>query len=140
MTKEEKLARWEKVSAKAKELKDEEMKLRNELLFDYFKYDGDDRKGTTNYPLENNCKLKAIFKLNFKLENKNDETRDMVDELRAHSTEAAFVADRLVKWKPEISISDYNQLSLEFKTIVDTVLTISPGTPTLDIMYPKKKK
>lgn len=140
MTKEEKLQKWEEISAQAKELKALEMKLRNEVLYDFFEYDGDDRKGTTNFPLGGGCKLKAKFNLYYKLENKEGETLDMLDELASASEEGHFVAERLVKWKPELSISEYNKLSPEQKKIVDRILTVTPGTPSIEIVYPKEKK
>jgi hypothetical protein len=139
MTKEEKLQKWEEISAQAKELKALEMKLRNEVLYDFFEYEGDDRKGTTNFPLGGDCKLKAEFKLYYKLENKDGETLDMLDELSANDENGDFVSSRLVKWEPKLSISEYNKLSPEQKKIVDRVLTVTPGTPSISIVYPKEK-
>lgn len=140
ITKEQKLQDWEETAKKAKYYKDLEMQYRKEVLYDFFEYEGDDRKGTTNFPLGGGCKLKAKFNLYYKLENKEGETLDMLDELASSSDDGQFVSERLVNWKPELSVSEYNKLSPEQKKIVDRVLTVTPGTPSIEIVYPKEKK
>lgn len=133
------LAAWERTANEAKELKALEMKLRNEVLKEFFDFDYDDRKGTTNYPLPNNHKLKAVFKLNYKLENKDGETLTMMGELERAGLVPELV-NRLVKWKPELSVSEYNKLSPEHKEIVDNVLVTTPATPSIEIVAPKERK
>lgn len=51
-----------------------------------------------------------------------------------------LIAERLVKWTPELSLTEYKQLSDKFKTIIDDVIVTSEGTPTLEIVAPKAKK
>lgn len=139
MTKEEKLAKWDVVSKELVRLKVEEMELRNEVLHDYFDYEGDDRQGTSTVSLGNNHKLKSAFNLYYRLE-KNSETKEMLDKLAKVQPDGMFVAQRLIKWKPELSVSEYKQLNAEMKAIVDEVLTTTPGTPSIKIMAPKVKK
>lgn len=61
---------------------------------------------------------------------------------RIESTGSAgeLIASRIVKWNPELSLTEYKQLSPEFKTIIDSVIVTSEGTPTLEIVEPKAKK
>lgn len=50
------------------------------------------------------------------------------------------IAERLVKWSPSLSLSEYKTLSEKHKKIIDEVIVTSEGTPTLEIKEPKTKK
>lgn len=49
-----------------------------------------------------------------------------------------LIAERLVKWTPALSLTEYNLLTEKHKTIINAVLVTSEGTPTLEIVEPKK--
>lgn len=51
-----------------------------------------------------------------------------------------LIAERLVKWTPELSLTEYKQLSDKFRSIIDDVIITTEGTPTLEIVEPKAKK
>lgn len=51
-----------------------------------------------------------------------------------------LIAERLVKWTPELSLTEYKQLPDNFRKIIDDVIVTSEGTPTLEIKEPKAKK
>ena len=51
-----------------------------------------------------------------------------------------LIAERLIKWTPELSLTEYKQLPDNFKKIIDDVIVTSEGTPTLEIKEPKAKK
>lgn len=46
--------------------------------------------------------------------------------------------DKLVKWKPEVSITDYRKLTEEEMNYFDQCLVIKPGSPQLEITIPKR--
>jgi len=46
--------------------------------------------------------------------------------------------DKLVKWKPEVSIKEYRTLTDEERNLFDQVLVIKPGMPGFEIMIPKR--
>jgi hypothetical protein len=48
--------------------------------------------------------------------------------------------DELVKWKPEVSISAYRELTEEEQHFFDQCLIIKPGSPQLEITIPKRAK
>lgn len=50
------------------------------------------------------------------------------------------VATRLVKWEPELSVSEYKQLLPGHREIIDTVLEIKPASPTVSLVPPKEPK
>ncbi len=96
--------------------------------------------GTKNADLANGYKLKAVFKLNYSLNNKDDAVDKALSKIEKTGPEGQFVANRLVKWKPELSVSEYNELEPKFKKIIDEVLKISDGTPSVEIVAPKEKR
>lgn len=51
-----------------------------------------------------------------------------------------LIAERLIKWTPELSLTEYKQLSDKYRKIIDDVITASEGMPTLEIVEPKAKK
>ena len=50
-----------------------------------------------------------------------------------------LIAERLIKWTPDLSLTEYKLLSPKHKGIIDEVLVTSEGTPTLEIKEPKAK-
>lgn len=48
------------------------------------------------------------------------------------------VAD-LVKWKPSLAVGDYRKLTKEQMQFFDQCLIIKPGSPTLEVVLPKKR-
>ena len=46
--------------------------------------------------------------------------------------------DKLVKWRPEVSIKEYRTLTDEERNLFDQVLVIKPGMPGLEIVIPKR--
>jgi hypothetical protein len=47
------------------------------------------------------------------------------------------LAQRLVNWKPELSVSEYKKLPDAARVIIDNVLTIKPATPTIEVKVAK---
>jgi hypothetical protein len=113
-------------------------------------------KGTQRFALGNGYNVKLVHKLNYKLGNPeliDPETQakvptatqvfalcDAVDEM---GDVAKVLIDRLIKWTPELSVTEYDKLDLsdpiqrKIKDMIDAMLTIEPGAPTLDFEEPK---
>lgn len=135
LTQEEKetmIAQYVTIQSKAASLKNLEMETRIEVIKAIF--NNDKTKGTENFKLPNNFKFKCVKKLNMKLENKEMETTN------ALATLPEDIAKSLVRWTPTLSETAYNALSQEHKDIIDRVLTITPATPTVELVYPKEAK
>lgn len=135
-----KILEWNAAVTELAAAKEKELKLRKELLFECFNYEEDNREGTENVQLGNGYKLKAGFKLYRRLTNTNGETEAILDSIEATGPEGALLADRVVKWKPELSISEYKKLPENFRKMLDSVVTSTPGTPSLEFVVPKKAK
>jgi hypothetical protein len=134
-----KLAEWDRVNKALKEMKVLEAKLRSEVLGELYNFGGeaDLREGTENLELDNGYKLKATFKLSRKLENKNHETEEALAQI-ANFENGILYAERLVKWSPELSVSEYKKLPTNIKQIIDSCVTSKAATPSLEIVEPKK--
>jgi hypothetical protein len=52
----------------------------------------------------------------------------------------ALAAASLIRWEPVMSVSEYKKLSDAEKLILAPVVTIKPGTPTLELKPPAVKK
>lgn len=46
--------------------------------------------------------------------------------------------NKLIKWKPELSKSEYNKLSDDDKQVFDRCLVVKPGMPEVKIVIPKR--
>jgi hypothetical protein len=131
------LAKWESAKEILAEAKAVEMELREIVSKTFFPKP---EEGTQYIDLENGYRLKLAHKLNYNLDKDNDKINAALDKVAACGNEGQFIAERLINWKPSLSISEYREISGPIKDAVDAVLTISPGAPTLEIVEPKGKK
>lgn len=87
-------------------------------------HDPSKEEGTENYETHGG-KLTIVNALEYKMSDKN--SVDAALKLIAQRTpEGAFVANRLVKWVPELVIKEYRLLAKEDKDIIDKVITTKP--------------
>ena len=76
--------------------------------------------------------MKITHKLNYTLGNANlvDKALDLIEKSQEGGN---VIAERLVSWKPELSVREYKLLSPQQKAYIDTVLTVKPGTPSVEL-------
>lgn len=125
----EKLMEWEAIVLQATVLKDREMTLRKELFAMAFPKP---TEGTNKLEIGNGYLLKGDYKLNRRLDEAALPT--VLGKLKEINYP---LIDRLVKYKPDMSIAEYRKLTDEQRKIMDECLTTSPGSPTLEIVAPK---
>lgn len=106
------------------------------------------KEGVNNVELGNGYTAKVGHKLNYNLDPDMDKVSNIHDEIGKCGNEGTFIADRIFKWKVELSITEYRKLVEDAQTniikkrmldLVNSVLTVTDGTPTLEIKEPKKK-
>lgn len=136
-TKEAKLQRWLAAKDLLDKAKDAEMEARKAVVAAY-PFDAGKKEGTQRLDLANGWQLKVVLKQNYKLD--KDATDAALDKIEASGPEGKFIGERLVKWSPDLSLSEYRVLPPALKTIIDGVLTITDGSPTLELVEPKVKK
>lgn len=133
---------WQEAAALAARAKARELELRNAVFGQAFP---NAIVGTNNFDLGRGYVLKGVRKLNYTLSSANDSaaTQEALDAIEKLGNEGSFLVDRLVKWKPELSVSEYKKLDPEhnsthrkIKELIDNALTITDATPTLEVANP----
>lgn len=131
------LHQWTDASKNLEVAKAAELRLRKEILKVYFP---DGKDGTETIELDSGSKLKATFKQNFSLDKDTEKVDAILEKLEKSTKDGKFVADRLVKWKPEISVIEWRVLSSQHRKIVEPIVTIKSGQPSLELVLPKGTK
>jgi hypothetical protein len=123
---------WYAASNAFKAAQEEERKLRAELVKQLCLPEME--KGIARFICPLDWVLEVTKSLDYKLENSNGELDDVLKEF------PDAVADMLVRWKPELSVRNYEQLAPEHKAKFNAVLSIKPGTPSVKLLPPKPAK
>lgn len=136
---------WEAQKTALEVAKEREMIARKAVV--NFAFDPNKTSGTERVELGNGYELKAVKKINYgwikdeagKLNKKLiDRALEKIEKIGGAVGE--LVAERLVKWEPSLSLTEYKQLDDKFKKVIDEVIVTSEGAPTLEIIAPKAPK
>jgi len=124
---------WDKLKSQLAKIKVSEILLRKRI-FGHFFAEAENGEGTFYSPLGNDYKLKAVAKL--------DRTIDIAHfgVMKEKFIELKISVDTIVKYKPDLEMKVYKTLTEKQRQIFDSVLTIKPGAPTLEIVAPKEVK
>jgi hypothetical protein len=139
------LMAWDNMKKKITELREEEMEMRKYIVSRAFP---EAKEGMNTADLGEGYQLKAGVKFNYNLDPDVKKVEEALDKIEALGNEGSFIADRLVAWKPNFLLTEYRKLcepdateaQKKIREIIETVLTITDGTPTLEIKEPKKAK
>jgi len=113
-------------------------------------------KGTQRYELGHGYKVKLVYGFTYTLGNKdlvdpatnekipvNKQVEELENAIAQLGNEGPFLADRLIKWKPELVEREYlaldkeNPTHMEAKELIDAILTVKPASPQLTLEEPK---
>jgi hypothetical protein len=136
------LAAWNEVSVELERIKALEAHMRAANVSKFFP---EGEEGTMHHDLGNGYDLKVVKKLNYKLATKDEALDKALDGVEKMGEKGKLIAERLVKFDPRLSVSEYRALDTKDKTeaaikkLIDSVLTITPGSPQLEIIAPKTK-
>lgn len=123
------LAQWEKLEAEIANLKDQENTLRKELFEEMFP---SPVEGTNTFKLHAGHVVKATFKINRTVDKAALGTvREMLAELNVSLDDA-------IRMKPELDLKGYKAMSSEARKVMDLAITAKPGTPSMEIVLPKR--
>lgn len=128
---------WQYLKTEMDRLKAREVETRNEIVKRFFSRDTD-KEGTVNHELGRGYKLKAVFKKSYGFTN-TDDLNVALDKLEDQSPEFKLLAERLVSWKPTLSVSEYKKLPDDFRAEIDNVIVIKSAQPTIELVEPKTK-
>jgi len=135
-----KILEWQEAVKALAVAKEAEAALREEVLSGAFGFDRETlREGTENIELGQGYKLKAVFKTSRSFLGGQEAVEKALQKIEKSGAEGEFIAERLVKWKPELSVSEYKKLPEKFTKIIDEVINSKPATPSLELVAPKTK-
>ena len=89
----------------------------------------DPKEGTNNFQLGSGWLLKADYKFNYTIQD-SDAMQAALNRL------SSGVAERLVRFKPEVRSGEFKQLGDADKKIIEPFVSVKPGTPSLEILKP----
>jgi len=132
------LSAWKAADNAKKEATAKELELRNKVIEAFSDITDEMHKSIENIDLGyDRYELKIGHKLNYKLA--DSEAVKLALQQIATSVEGGHIyAERLVKWKPELSVSEYDKLPGGLRSTIDRVLTITPATKSLEIKQRSK--
>lgn len=138
------LTAWDADKAALETAKANEMEMRK--IFVAFASDQNKTSGTENVDLGNGYAAKIVKKENygFVKDESGKIDKRLIDSALDHIEEnvdgGRIIAERLVKWTPDLSLTEYKQLPPEAKAIIDKVIVVTSGAPTLEIKAPAGSK
>lgn len=131
---------WQEAEKALNAAKEKEMTLRTKVMAECFP---NAEVGTNTLELGKGYKIKGVRKLNYNLANGQGETEAALDAISKLGNEGQFIAERLVGWTPKLSLTEYKKLEAtnpthaKIKELIDAVLTVTDGAPTLEVVPPK---
>ena len=108
-------------------------------------------KGTQRFDLGGGYKLKLVHGYTYSLGIKDAETSIEIQVQQLHAAiaslgnEGPFLADRLIRWKPELVASEYEKLDMsnpthaKAKELIGDLLAVKDASPQLTFEEPKAK-
>jgi hypothetical protein len=139
------LLAWEESKKALDVAKEKEMEQRKAVVA--FAFDPNKTSGTERIELANGYQAKAVKKINYgfvkdaegKLNKRAiDKALERIEKIGGPVGE--LIAERLVKWTPDLSLTEYKQLDEKYKKVIDEVIVTTEGAPTLEIIAPKAPK
>jgi len=101
--------------------------------------EGELREGTEHRPLPKGWKVSMVSKINHSFESV-DACRAALEAIEALGPVEEAEAARMVKWKPELSLSAYKAAPENLRLMLGRVIVAKPAMPTLEIKPPKAPK
>ncbi len=125
----EEMNTWHKLVSELERVKNAELALRNKIFAHFFQQP---KEGTNTAPLAAGWVIKGDYKINRKVE------LPQLNVFVAPLREKGIPMDDLIRYKPEVVTAEYRKLTDEQRKEFDQVLTITVGTPSLEVVLPKR--
>lgn len=132
------LNEWYRLSALLKEVKAAEMELRKKIFSYCFTTPCEgtnklEEEAAASLGIVGGYVLKGTYNINRKVD--EAVAKSLAPEFRSRNINV----DALIRWKPDLAIALYRELTQEQRVFFDQCLIISPGSPELEIVMPKRK-
>jgi hypothetical protein len=124
------------VGALAKTARDVELLLRRQLVEAFSTQAKPGHSGTENINVGWGYILKVVHAIDYKLDTADDSAKvtEALNKIEKSMEGGNIIADRLVKWKPELSVSEYKKLGPAQKALIDGVITVKDSTPSVELV------
>lgn len=141
------LVGWQNLDRQLDQIKEAEKLSRVECYS--FLFGSSAKVGTNSYDLGNGWKVKAVRKINYKLEQDAFKLDDAKKRIAAIGNRGPELAEQLIKVKYELSETNYKKLvedagnyddAKQILAIINELITTSDGTPGFEIVPPKDKR
>jgi hypothetical protein len=123
------LAVWYDLQQELKRVKAKEILLRKKIFGNAFPSPDE---GTNSFPLNDGYVLKGKYSL------QRDIDQGAFDAIKDKLRETKVNPDLLVQYKPSLVLREYRKLTEDQQLLFDECLIIKPGSPSLEIVLPKK--
>jgi hypothetical protein len=120
---------WYVMQKQMAKLRVSEMFLRKKIFAALFP---DPHEGTNSFDLGDGYVVKGVYSITRDVD--AGTLQNCADLLRQNGIRV----DDLVNYKPSLAKANYNRLTEEQKQMFDQVLIVKPGSPSLEIVKPKK--
>jgi hypothetical protein len=139
----EDIAAWYKAKRELDALKAKEMLMRQHIFKAFFPTP---KEGTNTVVLPDTYQLKGVHTINRKIVEEAMQALCYRPQLAegvfgpSKLEQAGISPTTIIKWKPELAIGAYRELTEEQRHLVDQMLLIDAGSPQLKIEPPAKKR
>lgn len=110
--------------------------LRTRLAFANFAGDPTKSEGSERIPISDGVQVKITKVINYTFTSRED-VADALERMKATGPEGIFLANRVVRWTPELCIGEWKKLLPLYRAILDPAINAREGTPSLAIIEPK---
>jgi hypothetical protein len=76
--------------------------------------------------------LKIVHKIDYSVTGDNDAVDAMLDTIEKSQEGGNVIAERLIRWKPELSVTEYKVLRPDQRAIVDKLIETKPASKTIE--------
>lgn len=138
------IKKWEVAQNVLSVAKADEMELRKKVV-DFISNPNID-KGTERVELADGRTAKTVKKITYGFVQTTEGRVDKkaidaaLTKIETMGPAEALMAERLIKWTPDLSMTEYKEIPANIKAIIDEVIRTKEGAPTLEIIEPKAKK
>lgn len=93
------------------------------------------QEGTNTIELGGGWQCKGQMKYNYVLTKDLARLQAVIGQMaQMGEGEGKFIASRIIKWEPDLVLSEYRKLPEPYKRTIHEVLTIKPGMPSIEIV------
>lgn len=96
--------------------------------------------GTHYFELAEGFRLQCVRRTNYTISKEKGALEGALLNITNMGEEGKFIAQRVIKYTPELVMKEYKDLQPHYKSILDRVVTSKPGMPALELIPPKEPK